>query len=420
MRLVLFTTSYPYNASLEQPFIERELPYLAKYFSEIILIPQVCGEKIFTAPIPVKVEEGLCRSININKKSLMGKIINVILSRAFYNEVISRPLIMLSFPKFLGLVTFITQAEVIRRWTEGWIRQSGISIDDTLFYTYWFAQGTMGLGMVKRKIPRLKLVSRAHGYDVYEERVLPSYWPCRPQVLAALDKLFLASDHAKEYMTVHYPKFSHLYETAHLGVQDPKHITRQSEDGIFRIVSCSSIVPVKRVALLLKAIARAAELYPNQTFEWRHFGDGQEKAQLRETARIILPPNAQCVFVGYKSNDSLMRYYKEFPVDVFINVSESEGGAPVSIQEAISYGIPVIATNVGGNPEIVSDQNGILLGPNPSPGEVAQALLTLLNDSQATETKKKGSRSVWQKRYNAENNFQAFALELYTICLKNQ
>ena len=188
MRLVLFTTSYPYDAAVEQPFIGRELSYLAKYFEEIILIPKTCEGKKLPTPIPVKVEEGLCHTIKLRKNSLADKIFNVLLSRSFHREVLTRPSSILSPPKFRGLITFVSQAELIRGLTEEWIQQSGINIHETLFYTYWFMQGAMGVGLVKRKFPGLRLVSRAHGFDVYEERVRPSYWPCRPEALGALDK----------------------------------------------------------------------------------------------------------------------------------------------------------------------------------------------------------------------------------------
>jgi hypothetical protein len=118
MRLVLFTTSYPYDAAFEQPFIDRELPYLATYFNEITLIPRACDGKRLATPIPVKVEDGLCKTINSKKDSLTGKFINVLLSRSFYTELITRPSVMLSIPKFLGLITFIKQAELIMAWTE--------------------------------------------------------------------------------------------------------------------------------------------------------------------------------------------------------------------------------------------------------------------------------------------------------------
>ncbi len=59
--------------------------------------------------------------------------------------------------------------------------------------------------------------------------------------------------------------------------------------------------------------------------------------------------------MGYGSIDDLMLFFKENSVDLFINASITEG-TPVSIMEAISCGIPIIATDVGGNPEIVSEK----------------------------------------------------------------
>ena len=47
-------------------------------------------------------------------------------------------------------------------------------------------------------------------------------------------------------------------------------------------------------------------------------------------------------------------------MDYFINLSDSEG-IPVSIMEAMSVGIPIIARDVGGNREIVTNNNGCLL-----------------------------------------------------------
>jgi glycosyltransferase involved in cell wall biosynthesis len=109
-----------------------------------------------------------------------------------------------------------------------------------------------------------------------------------------------------------------------------------------------------------------------------------------------------------------MQYYQDFPVDVFVNVSSTEG-VPVSIQEAISCGIPVIATAVGGNPEIVSEQNGILLSPDPQPDEIAAALLKIWDDPALAGRLRRGSRQVWQTSYNAQVNFRVFAERLKSI-----
>ena len=86
-----------------------------------------------------------------------------------------------------------------------------------------------------------------------------------------------------------------------------------------------------------------------------------------------------------------------------------------AIQEAISCGIPVVATAVGGNPEVVSEKNGILLNSNPKPQEIAAALLKIWDDPQQVAKMKQESRQVWQRNYDAEVNFRLFADRLRTM-----
>jgi glycosyltransferase involved in cell wall biosynthesis len=110
-----------------------------------------------------------------------------------------------------------------------------------------------------------------------------------------------------------------------------------------------------------------------------------------------------------------MRFYGENPVDLFMQMSQSEGGSPVSIQEAISCGIPVIATRVGGIPEIVSDKNGLLLSENPSIQEIANAIFFLIDHPAVAFNKKSGSRQVWQDKFNSAINFPSFVEKIKSI-----
>jgi glycosyltransferase involved in cell wall biosynthesis len=114
-------------------------------------------------------------------------------------------------------------------------------------------------------------------------------------------------------------------------------------------------------------------------------------------------------------NHEILQHYKDHPVDVFVNVSSTEGGAPVAIQEAMSCGIPVIATSVGGNPEVVSGRNGILLDADPTPEQIATALLRIWDNPSLAAEMRKESRRIWQTGYNAEVNFRAFAERLKSI-----
>ena len=64
--------------------------------------------------------------------------------------------------------------------------------------------------------------------------------------------------------------------------------------------------------------------------------------------------------MGHYPNEELLRYYGSNHVDLFINTSSTEG-VPVSIMEAQSFGIPVIATDTGGVKEVVTEGTGSLL-----------------------------------------------------------
>jgi hypothetical protein len=144
-------------------------------------------------------------------------------------------------------------------------------------YSYWFDHTAAGLAIMKQEFPGTKVVSRAHGYDIYEEYYYPYYWPYRRETLDAVDLLFFASEAGQNYFCEHYPEYVSKFETAHLGTKDPGFVGKSSSDGICRIVSCAHIVPVKRLDLLLDGIATAARFRPEQKFEWFHFGDGAGK-----------------------------------------------------------------------------------------------------------------------------------------------
>ncbi len=112
-----------------------------------------------------------------------------------------------------------------------------------------------------------------------------------------------------------------------------------------------------------------------------------------------------------------MDYYRLNPVDLFINTSLSEGGCPVGIVEALSFGIPIIATNIGGNPETVNSKNGVLLPANPKPKEIANAIFKIISETDNTKIQKMRTESykLWEKTFNADKLCPKFSKELVTL-----
>ena len=211
-----------------------------------------------------------------------------------------------------------------------------------------------------------------------------------------------------------YPEYQNRYAVSLLGVPDPGAVSRPSSDGVLRIASCSTTAPLKRLNLIMDGIADAAKRRPRQKIEWKHFGDGPDREVYIQRANAILPANAEAFFPGYSSKEELLQNYLNYPVDVFINASVTEGTS-VAMMEAVSCGIPIIATEVGGNVEVVSERNGFLLSANPSPEEIANMLFKVCDQHEEMLKKRQGSREVWQERYNEMTNFEAFAQKLVEI-----
>lgn len=408
MILILFTASYPYVTGGEQNFLEVEVQYLLKSFERVVLVPLSREGERANIPPRVEVEDGyadLMHSRNRMKTLLYGGSSSLV-----FKEIVSKPSLLFRPAYLERLLLFAYESEMTRQWVAAWIRKQNVDVRNCLFYTYWFHHTAMGIGLTRRSFSDIKLVSRAHGSDLYEERRTPPYWPCRESALNATEFLFPDSDEGTDYLRRKYPQFISRIETARLGVPDSGITTRASSDGVYRIASCSRMVPLKRLGLMMQGIKVAAQRRSSQKFEWCHFGTGQLRSEL-EAGVKELPGNVVVRFAGYSTQYDLFKYYRENPVDVFMNVSTSEGTS-VAVMEAISCGIPVIATGVGGNKEIVSAKNGELLSANPLPDEIADALL---HHWDAPGEKRAGSLVIWREQYNADQNFLEFVQRLVKI-----
>src|SRR5207249_6198594 len=123
--------------------------------------------------------------------------------------------------------------------------------------------------------------------------------------LRRVDRLFLISDDGKTYICKQFPWFASHCEVARLGVKPAGFVTSPSRDRIRRIASCSLMVPVKRLDLLLAAIERLALSTPSQTYEWHHLGDGPCRSDVERLAEQM-PGNVKCRVWGYLSNEEVM------------------------------------------------------------------------------------------------------------------
>jgi glycosyltransferase involved in cell wall biosynthesis len=310
-----------------------------------------------------------------------------------------------SWPSALKrLAIHLDLAALSAQWLDRAIQANRWQRRSFVVYTYWFTGATLGAVHLKPKYPGMKVVTRAHRFDLYAEIYNPPYMPLRQPTVAGIDRIIAISEHGRQYLLNHAGAPAAKVVVNRLGVDDPGILAAPSRDGTVRVVSCSRCIPPKRLDLLLRGLVACAEQHPHATLSWTHIGDGPLQPRIERLARDTAPPNLSCRFPGYVENQNVLQYYRTQPVDVFVNVSESEG-VPVSIMEAQSFGIPVVATAVGGVPEIVDESAGDLLDANPEPVDVAQALWRAAHRPEQDRTQVK---ERWRQQSSAEKNYGDF------------
>lgn len=271
-------------------------------------------------------------------------------------------------------------------------------------YSYWFDIGSYALCVLKKNQKISRSITRAHGFDLYEERSLDHYMPIKRQLAKYIDKIFVVSDDGREYIIKQLGLDKKNIETSRLGVSCKNIIKKFSSDGNIHIISVSYCVEVKKIDRIIAALHLAARNTKNTIF-WNHIGDGPLEEALRQKAKKYLSnyDNINFNFLGKMSNSEVIDYYKRNTVDVFINTSDSEG-IPVSIMEAMSFGIPAIAPRVGGIKEIIDNKNGYLLPENFSEEDACNAILDI-GHYKNLKTRNNAFNTISEK-YNYEKNYE--------------
>ncbi len=175
--------------------------------------------------------------------------------------------------------------------------------------------------------------------------------------------------------------------------------------GRFTLVSCSSLNIQKRVEKIAESLK-----YVDFELTWIHFGGNGNSMPIekfREFCASTVPGNIRYEFRGSVSNRSLMEFYGSHPINLFIHLSDSEA-ITVAIQEAASFGIPILAANAGGVSEIVNERTGMLVENDFDVKKVAALIAKFRNSEMNTEPFRKGVKEFWKEHFSAEKNYTSF------------
>ena len=410
--LVLLTKVYPFDKGEE--FIEREIPVLAHSFHRIILIAtSTADQAVQTRQVPENVEVHQIKASSVQRKIPVQAL-------SFFPFTGYRGLAgpderaaeKGSLKKKAFLTYFSAKAMAVYRLCSKILENCNLAAFDAVtYYSYWLYDTAAAAIKLREQSPctKTKTVSRAHRYDLYASRNAMNYLPLRYYILQHLDGAYPCSEDGSRYLKHAYPSFQDKIHTAYLGTEDYG-LGPTPQGGTLRIVSCCHISPVKRVELLAQSLSPLKG--SGLSLSWTHFGAGEGLDALRSYAEEHLS-FMEYSFPGSVPNAELMQYYQEYPVDLFINTSSSEG-LPVSIIEACSFGIPSIATNVGGTSEIVKEsETGFLLEEAFAPQELADLILFFSGkNKEELQALRSRCRSLWKTQFDAKQNFERFAQEI--------
>ena len=157
------------------------------------------------------------------------------------------------------------------------------------------------------------------------------------------------------------------------------------------IGSVGRLVPIKGLSYLIKAAPFVLRAAPKAHFVF--VGDGTERPVLeRQVHQAGLA--AQTHFLGWRKDVELI--YPDLDIVVLSSLNE---GTPVAIIEAMAAGRAVVATHVGGVPDIVLDGETGVLVPPKDPEALADAIVKLLADANLRRRLGVAAREAVHPRY---------------------
>ncbi|CAN5679886.1 N-acetyl-alpha-D-glucosaminyl L-malate synthase BshA [soil metagenome] len=258
-----------------------------------------------------------------------------------------------------------------------------------------------------------RIVTTLHGTDITLVGQDPSFRSLTQFSIARSDGLTAVSEYLRRETHVHFdipmdrieviPNFVDLDRYRRDAY--PCHRAKLAEEGERIITHISNFRSVKRVDDVIRIFARIAARVPSRLLL---VGDGPDRARVQELAETegVLE---RVLFLGKQNSVAELLSCS----DLFLLPSENEAFGLVAL-EAMSCGVPVIASRIGGIPEVVDDGASGYLAPVGDVEYMAEAAVTLLSDEKMWKRFSEAARAG-AERFSAEHvvsHYEAYYTEV--------
>lgn len=202
------------------------------------------------------------------------------------------------------------------------------------------------------------------------------------------------------------PSLSNKVSTIHLGVNISNLKNKTSKDDDTFIIATPAEIKEHKGHIYALEAAKILVDMGITNFKWFFYGNGPLLNHLKKKVKKLNLSN-NCYFPGTIDHHLLLNKYKENKVDLVVSSSISIlnvfEGIPVSLMEAMSFEIPVIATDCGSTRELVDGQSGILINQNDS-NELKNAIFKLMHQPEYRRKIGKNGRNKIKQDFDTMKN----------------
>jgi colanic acid/amylovoran biosynthesis glycosyltransferase len=240
-------------------------------------------------------------------------------------------------------------------------------------HAHW-AGTTATMAMIAAQTSNLSWSFTAHRWDIADDNLLG------PKVRSASFVRTISEEGLRSLAPQVEESDRSKIRVVHMGVAIPDPVSSQRTDlsgsNAFTMLCAGHLNEGKGHEYLFEAIA-ALKMAGVDDVLLLVAGDGPLMGWLRRKAESLGIVD-QVRFLGHLAHDCLLSLYESGAVDLAVLPSSFEG-IPVTLMEAMSYGVPVLATTVGGIPELCSEDCGVLIPPEDHQA-LAAAIGSLVQD----------------------------------------
>lgn len=255
-----------------------------------------------------------------------------------------------------------------------------------LVHVHYAVPHAVGAALVGESVPSAppKLVVTLHGTDVTQQGRLPGPHAMTRWALLHAHALTAPSQFLRrEALQIYQPPATQPFEVISNFVDLHAFVPAATPPAPWRLLHVSNLRPVKRVRDVVKVFARVAAEVPAELVV---VGQGPERPAMEDEARQA-GVAAAVRFAGPDADTATWLRQSH----LLLLPSESESFGLVAL-EAMAAGVPVIASNAGGLPEVVEHGRGGWLAPVGQVDAMAGHALQLLREPQLYEQQREAAR----------------------------